>query len=66
MTWNDYFWAGELNQNHCYPEWTSWVANGYSTNLGQIAVPYGYMLSATVVEYYHGLDENYFVNEMEL
>ena len=60
MTWNDYFWAGELNEGHCYPEWTSWVANEYSTNLGQIAVPYGYMLSGTVVEYYHGLDENYF------
>ena len=60
MTFSDYFSAGELNEDYCYPEWTLWVANEYSTNIGQIAVPYGYMLSGTVVEYYHGIDENYF------
>ena len=63
MTYSDYFYAGELNEDHCHPEWTSWVANEYTTNIGQIAVPYGYMLSGTVVEYYHGLDENYFATD---
>jgi hypothetical protein len=57
MTWDDYFWAGQLNEDHCYPEWTPWVAQEYSTNIGQIEVPYGYILTGTVVEYYHGLDE---------
>ena len=63
MTVYDYYYAGQLNEDHCNPEWTPWVAHGYSTNIGQIEVPYGYILTGTVVEYYHGLDENYFDND---
>jgi hypothetical protein len=63
MTTSDYYWAGELNEGHCYPEWNAWVANGYSANIGQIAVPYGYVVNGAIVEYYHLLDENYFDND---
>ena len=63
MTYDDYYYAGQLNEDHCYPEWTPWVANGYSANIGQIAVPYGYVVNGDIVEYYHLLDENYFDND---
>jgi hypothetical protein len=63
MTPDDYYNAGQLNEDHCYPEWTPWVANEYSANIGQIAVPYGYVVNGAIVEYYHLLDENYFDND---
>ena len=63
MTYDDYYYAGQLNEDHCYPEWTPWVANGYSANIGQIAVPYGYVVNGAIVEYYHLLEETGWFNE---
>jgi hypothetical protein len=63
MTNDDYYYAGLLNEDYCYPEWTSWVANQYSTNIGNIEVPYGYVVNGAIVEYSHLLDENYFDND---
>ena len=57
MTPSDYYSAGELNENFCHPEWNPWVANVYSVNIGNIMVPYGYLISGTVIEYQHELEE---------
>jgi len=59
MTYGDYQSAGFNSSDHCNPTWYPWVAASYVANIGQIEVPFGYMISGSVVEYYHGLDEDY-------
>ena len=59
MTYWDYQTAGYNSSDHCNPTWYPWVAVSYVANIGQIEVPFGYMISGSVVEYYHGLDEDY-------
>lgn len=59
MTAHDYYNAGFDYQDYCNPAWYPWVAASYVSNIGQIEVPFGYMISGSVVEYYHGFDEDY-------
>jgi len=62
MTAQDYYAAGVQYQDFCNPTQYLWVASDYVSNVGQIDVPYGYVLTGAVVEYHHGFDMNYFEN----
>ena len=62
MTAIDYYNAGMQHHSFCHPMRYDWVASNYVSNVGQIDVPYGYVLTGTVVEYHHGFDMNYFEN----
>jgi len=53
MMAEDYYQAGWESQDYCNPTWHHWIATNYVTEIGSIDIPEGYMISGSVIEYYH-------------
>ena len=62
MTFDDYYNAGLQYQDYCYPVHYEWVAFNYVSNVGQIDIPHGYIVTGTVVEVSHVYNNSHLHN----